>query len=220
MAEGEHSGPGLGGFSAELREGLARAAAAGQPLESSAPPAPRVRRVPRRAATRAVGSDARNQALRLLDGSGTAAGVAAVRTASEGTDRDPPRGPAAPQVQTSLQKPALSRPSSWGIWSPGDGPRATLQTGGVVELGRSSASASASTVVIADERVSRRHASVLLDGGRLIVRDLGSANGTWLFRNGEHLPVDEAGREAEDGDVIMTTEGVVLGTIRREPEAP
>ena len=35
-------------------------------------------------------------------------------------------------------------------------------------------------VIVADARVSRRHAAVRIEGGRVIVEDLGSANGTWL----------------------------------------
>ncbi len=49
---------------------------------------------------------------------------------------------------------------------------------GQVEIGRD---ASACGLVINDEQVSRSHARVLRsDDGRWIVRDLGSANGTWL----------------------------------------
>jgi predicted component of type VI protein secretion system len=35
-------------------------------------------------------------------------------------------------------------------------------------------------VIIADPRVSRRHAVVRAEGSRVVVEDLGSANGTWL----------------------------------------
>ena len=35
-------------------------------------------------------------------------------------------------------------------------------------------------VLVTDSRVSRRHAAVRIEGGRAIVEDLGSANGTWV----------------------------------------
>ena len=52
-------------------------------------------------------------------------------------------------------------------------------------------------VMIADPQVSRRHARVTLDGGRVVIEDLGSTNGT--FVNGERI--DEP-RELEVGDLV------------------
>ncbi len=50
-------------------------------------------------------------------------------------------------------------------------------------------------VVLADEEVSRRHASLTLEGGRVLVEDLGSTNGT--FVNGQLLK-EPRGLEAGD----------------------
>jgi pSer/pThr/pTyr-binding forkhead associated (FHA) protein len=50
---------------------------------------------------------------------------------------------------------------------------------------------------LADPEVSRRHASVRVDGSTVVVEDLGSANGTRV--NGE--PIETATR-VEDGGVI------------------
>jgi hypothetical protein len=59
-------------------------------------------------------------------------------------------------------------------------------------LGRSSAC----ELVLADDTVSRRHAELRAEGGRWIVRDLDSSNGTWV--NGRQ--VVEA--EVRPGDVV------------------
>jgi hypothetical protein len=61
-----------------------------------------------------------------------------------------------------------------------------------VVIGRSSACA----LVLGDDTVSRRHAELRLEGGRWLLRDLGSANGT--FVNGRQ--VVEA--EVRPGDVV------------------
>jgi hypothetical protein len=67
----------------------------------------------------------------------------------------------------------------------------TLAAGRLL-LGRSSSC----QLVFADDTVSRRHAELFLDGGRWLLRDLGSANGTWV--NGRR--VVEA--EVRPGDVV------------------
>ena len=41
-------------------------------------------------------------------------------------------------------------------------------------------------------------------GDRLLVVDLGSANGTWIYRDGGHIEVDASGVAAIDGDIVMT----------------
>ena len=75
-------------------------------------------------------------------------------------------------------------------------PAGLLETQGLVQahilIGRSSRC----QLVLADETVSRRHAELFLDGGRWLLRDLGSANGTWV--NGRR--VVEA--EVRPGDVV------------------
>lgn len=58
--------------------------------------------------------------------------------------------------------------------------------------------------VIEDETVSRQHARVRLEGGKYIIFDLGSGNGTYL--NGDK--VQRA--ELQDGDVVKIGESLVL----------
>lgn len=65
------------------------------------------------------------------------------------------------------------------------------------EIGRSSTA----EVQIEDDLVSRSHAEVLLDGGRWLVRDLGSKNGTWL--NGRRVE----GADLGAGDRIELGKG-------------
>lgn len=62
-----------------------------------------------------------------------------------------------------------------------------------------------------DAKVSRRHAQVALDGGRVVLRDLGSRNGTWL--NGVRVDTEA---ELRDGDRFQIGETV----IRVEEVAP
>ena len=75
-------------------------------------------------------------------------------------------------------------------------PAGLLETQGLVDahllIGRSSTC----QLVLADDTVSRRHAELFLDGGRWLLRDLGSANGTWV--NGRR--VVEA--EVRPGDIV------------------
>ncbi|MFH2007586.1 MAG: sigma 54-interacting transcriptional regulator [bacterium] len=55
-----------------------------------------------------------------------------------------------------------------------------------------------SSWLLADERLSKLHARFQLQGGRILVSDLGSTNGTFL--NGERL--GNAGRETMPGDLV------------------
>jgi hypothetical protein len=96
---------------------------------------------------------------------------------------------------------------------PDAGGERPLFPGGGVTIGRSSDAADPERVVVRSDVVSRRHAGVRLRDGAPVVVDLGSANGTWLYRGGDHIEVAEDGTPAEDGDVVMTTDGVVLATI-------
>jgi hypothetical protein len=59
-------------------------------------------------------------------------------------------------------------------------------------IGRSSAC----HLVLADDTVSRRHAALSVEGGRWLLRDLGSSNGTWL--NGRRIVESEV----RPGDVL------------------
>src|SRR5947207_1382005 len=59
--------------------------------------------------------------------------------------------------------------------------------------------ADGSGVLVDDLSVSRRHARLIFDSGRLLVEDLGAASGT--FVNGERL-TPNAPRLLEDGDTL------------------
>ena len=60
-------------------------------------------------------------------------------------------------------------------------------------------------LVIADDTVSRRHALLEIEGGRLFVKDLGSANGTRL--DGQRLGTERAalrtGQQLRLGDAVI-----------------
>ncbi|MEA3078254.1 MAG: hypothetical protein QOF60_3162 [Actinomycetota bacterium] len=58
--------------------------------------------------------------------------------------------------------------------------------------------------VIEDESVSRQHARVRLEGGKYVLFDLGSGNGTYL--NGEKIQR----AELQDGDVVKVGDSLVL----------
>jgi hypothetical protein len=87
-----------------------------------------------------------------------------------------------------------------------DGARVPLE--GALVLGRDPAPPAeqpdAAPVAVRDPRrsVSKSHALVLLDGDRVLVRDLGSTNGTWLVR------ADGAVAEAAAGRLVEVPEGV------------
>jgi len=78
-----------------------------------------------------------------------------------------------------------------GAWLEHGGRRHTLSPAGLV-IGRSHDS----DLVLADERASRQHASIDLQGDAWVISDLGSANGTLV--NGERVQV----RELRSGDEI------------------
>ncbi len=66
-------------------------------------------------------------------------------------------------------------------------------------------------VVINEQQISRRHASLTWEKERFVLRDLGSANGTYL--NGEQIT---APQELHDGDVIGLSE-ILLAFRSSEP---
>jgi pSer/pThr/pTyr-binding forkhead associated (FHA) protein len=66
-------------------------------------------------------------------------------------------------------------------------------TADVVQVGRDAAN----DVVIADTKCSRRHAVLERRGSQVIVRDLGSRNGTWA--RGERV----SGARLADGEVFV-----------------
>ncbi|HUY27147.1 MAG TPA: FHA domain-containing protein [Candidatus Binataceae bacterium] len=78
-------------------------------------------------------------------------------------------------------------------------------------------------IPIADDSVSRRHAEIaLLDGDRLMVRDLGSQNGTRFLRQGREFPVREEVVFLSDllrfGDVTVAARDLIDLLKSRSPE--
>jgi len=68
--------------------------------------------------------------------------------------------------------------------------------------------------VVRDERASRRHVQLVpLGGGRMHLKDLGSANGTFLGRERVRESVLYGGEEIRVGDVR-------IGVLRAPPERP
>jgi predicted component of type VI protein secretion system len=63
----------------------------------------------------------------------------------------------------------------------------------------------ASNVAINDAEVSRRHASLMFQGGKYVIEDLGSTNGT--FVNGQRLVSSTV---LKSGDVVSLGEQIVL----------
>ncbi|HEX8066382.1 MAG TPA: FHA domain-containing protein [Thermoleophilaceae bacterium] len=92
-----------------------------------------------------------------------------------------------------------------------EGPHAgrELDVEGTGIVGRDPASAS---VVLDDPEVSRRHASLAVEGSQLAVEDLGSTNGT--FVNGERI---QGTRRLEDGDRVRF--GTTVLELRTDMEA-
>lgn len=96
----------------------------------------------------------------------------------------------------------------------------TNSTGAVTEheIGRGSASIGRSSeceVVVLESEASRRHAVVEYDGRRLLLRDEGSHNGTYV--NGERVASGPEGRtELSHGDEIRIG-GAVLKVVMEEP---
>jgi pSer/pThr/pTyr-binding forkhead associated (FHA) protein len=87
-----------------------------------------------------------------------------------------------------------------GVPSPGE----WFDLGGVTVLGRSPES----DIVILDPYVSARHAEIVLSGSGFFVRDLGSANGTYV--NGRRLGrkrLLRRGDRLEVGDTVFRFRG-------------
>lgn len=70
-------------------------------------------------------------------------------------------------------------------------------------------------VLIAERQVSRRHASIVLDGERYVLQDLNSKNGT--FVNGQEL---EGAHVLQDGDEIQIALCCKLAFVAAEATAP
>jgi hypothetical protein len=70
-------------------------------------------------------------------------------------------------------------------------------------------------VVVPDRRVSRKHASISLQGEGYILKDLGSRNGTFI--NGQEL---QGARALQDGDEIQLAYCCKLAFVGAEATAP
>ncbi len=101
------------------------------------------------------------------------------------------------------QPGARSRASAAALVA-ADGSAIPLRSGTEIVLGRSPEHSPWSRLVEASSGVSRRHASVSVARGVLHVRDLGSANGTWV--NG--IRIDGAAE-------LELTDGIRIGLGRR-----
>ena len=60
-------------------------------------------------------------------------------------------------------------------------------------------------IYISDEYVSRRHAVIRLYKGKITLKDLGSGNGMYLFKNGKYVPF-KRGFVKEDDRVMLGRE--------------
>jgi hypothetical protein len=78
-----------------------------------------------------------------------------------------------------------------------------------ISIGRSSEA----DIQVADAGVSRKHIGVVKEGDKVLVRDLGSTNGTWL--NGNKLAGDEV---LTDGSVISAGHTKVTFRLLRDTE--
>ena len=65
-------------------------------------------------------------------------------------------------------------------------------------------------IVVADSRVSRRHARFVRIGGGIAVMDLGSTNGTVIRRGGKRLAVASNPVQLVLGDRVVTLNDVLL----------
>lgn len=106
---------------------------------------------------------------------------------------------------------AASTPSRFRLVFPWG---ATLPVGGeVVRVGRSADAGVLAGPLDSYDTVSRRHAEIRMDGDRLVVRDVGSANGT--FVNDRRL-VPSADHEVHAGDVLSFSSTLRV-EVREQP---
>jgi len=82
----------------------------------------------------------------------------------------------------------------------------------VVRIGR----APANDLVLEDQHVSGEHACIVVQGGRVVLSDLRSTNGTTVVRRGEHrrLAGEHSSIELESGDIIELGSGDGVTSLR------
>ncbi len=82
-----------------------------------------------------------------------------------------------------------------------------FETFGKISIGRSLEN----VVVVPDSTVSRRHAVVYMENGKLYIEDLGSTNGTYVYDKDEGVfRKVEAKTELKPGDLIRLGHGTIL----------
>ncbi len=89
------------------------------------------------------------------------------------------------------------------------GQRFSVTLGGM-DLGRKPDS---DGIVVADPRVSRRHARFWQVEGGIALVDLGSTNGTVIIRGDERLSVESKPVALRLGDRVATLNGVILAEV-------
>ncbi len=100
------------------------------------------------------------------------------------------------------------------VAGPGAGARYPLGTGEHL-VGRSAAL----SVAVDDPRVSRRHAALTLRPTGAVVRDLGSANGTWLLNGRDRRPVPPEGLTLPPGATLKIGDSQVEVLCPQDPPA-
>ena len=68
-------------------------------------------------------------------------------------------------------------PVAWLVLMQGAGTRASFDLGAITSIGRAGWG---NEVVLEDPHVSGQHARIRMEGGRHVLYDLGSTNGTWV----------------------------------------
>jgi len=84
---------------------------------------------------------------------------------------------------------------------------------GILKVGR----AEDSDLIIASTRVSRHHCEIANDQGRLVIRDNGSANGTFVNRRKIQEQVLQPGDEVRVGPLTFIVE---IDGVRKRPSSP
>jgi K+:H+ antiporter len=94
-------------------------------------------------------------------------------------------------------QPHLQRLNPWGE------PMQTFAIGDSIDIGRAPDNR---LVLLEDNLVSRQHAAVEARNGSFVLRDLGSTNGTMLWRDGRWQEITE--ETMQDGDLVVVGENV------------
>ncbi|MGB9762620.1 MAG: FHA domain-containing protein [Minisyncoccia bacterium] len=129
------------------------------------------------------------------------------------TQPDQIQQPPEPQVQKQVTQPSKILKIAF-IQSPNPdliGKTIELDFGifGTISIGRSPEN----LLQFPDPSVSRRHCLLELKGDKIVLKDLQSTNGTFIFQNGYFEKI-EGEKEISPGDVIKFGEGTVIRVIQ------